>query len=372
MPDSTTSRPDEAAFWEDVAGCLPRLGRRVARYVRDVDGVDADDVVHDVVLRAFAHRHLIEPGKLLAWCSTTARTRIHEITHRGEGAHHVPVADMERTCDASGETSPDPADIVWTREVVTSVRAALQTLPAHYRTVMEAVVYRGLNQAAIADEFGMTVDQVNMIQFRARGKLRRALRPVHLSAFPAFIVGPGKALRRLFWPARIPAPAVAASTAMLVTISAVLQYAAPLGGSTPAEAATPPEVPRFAAAPAGDEIEARSGSGGKPTSSATAGPQDGPEASPTTTPPPQVPPAHHCTVMCLVPHVPTPPTDTENGDQITVIVPSPVDGYSGPVGVRQAYAPVCEHWVDNPATRCTRHGRPDWVVPPPSRSSHNF
>ena len=175
MPEATP-RCGDATFAELVLACLPALRARTARYLRGCDGVDVDDVVQDTVERAWRHRDGIEPDRLLAWCSVTAKHRALDIRRAADRRRQVPVADVTPASDGIGAASPDPADLYATAEAVVAVRRALRELPEHYRRLLEATTYRELDQRQLAAEMAMTVPQVNMILHRARGKLRRALR----------------------------------------------------------------------------------------------------------------------------------------------------------------------------------------------------
>jgi RNA polymerase sigma factor (sigma-70 family) len=185
-PTSThaPTRPDPEVLAEAWA-----IARRVAHAElgqRAHEGVDADDVAQEVLLR-FAAVDLSELGNWRAWVTTAARNRARdalraENRHRhqdlarfGEAAGPAPVAALPRQLRALGPSGSVLAAMAWDR--------ATQVLNPREREALGASLDGWSNQEIAERMRYASAASVAVILTRARVKLR--------AAFPA---GPARDL----------------------------------------------------------------------------------------------------------------------------------------------------------------------------------
>lgn len=152
---------------------------------------DAEDVVHDVLFRA-VERGLptTETEDTFRWLRHAGRNRGRDLLRgRARRAHPVPVERL--LDDASFADWADPAELLVRDERRRAVRAALLTLPEHYREVLVRRHVDGQPPRDIAADLGMPVTAVKSRLQRAAAELARACRRVGLGV----IVG-ARLLRR--------------------------------------------------------------------------------------------------------------------------------------------------------------------------------
>lgn len=144
--------------------------RRLLAIARGVVGNRAspEDVVQQAVLNLYTHRHRYdwhEPGGLLR------RSVVNEALRILRSPRMAPV---EEQLVPSTSGSPDAA--MEDRETVAHVRAAIQTLPDHFRSALVLCEYENLSYAEIAKALDATVPQVKTWIFRARRQLAEKLK----------------------------------------------------------------------------------------------------------------------------------------------------------------------------------------------------
>lgn len=147
------------------------FGELYLRYSRAVHGVlvarlsreDAEDLVHDVFLHAFAHlKDLREPSAFGGWICTIARRRAAD--------HHRRARVTESPADTlAGSDRPDvTAD-------AHRALAAIHALPEAYRETLVLRLVEGLNGPEIAALTGLTPDSVRVNLHRGFRLLRERL-----------------------------------------------------------------------------------------------------------------------------------------------------------------------------------------------------
>ena len=165
-----------AEVWPHAATVL-----RTAQYlVRD--GVEAEDLAQEVMLKAFRHLdQLAEGTDAKAWLMTILRhTRIDRI--RSAAAH---VRDISLEDLGAEPAAAAPADEVWNEpEAVLQefsdrqVIDALKKLPEEIRWTLLLVDVEGMEQAEAAAILEVPVGTVKSRAHRGRGMLRALLTPL--------------------------------------------------------------------------------------------------------------------------------------------------------------------------------------------------
>ena len=142
-----------------------------------VDRSTAEEVLLDVYTQVWrqASTYDIKRGAPLAWLMTIARTRSIDRLRSGKHEHQ-----NRESLDAIGEitssTASPEADSV-TAERRQLVRAALDTLSAEQREVIELAYYAGLSHSEIALKLGQPLGTVKTRTRLGMMKLRDILRP---------------------------------------------------------------------------------------------------------------------------------------------------------------------------------------------------
>ena len=142
-----------------------------------VDRSTAEEVLLDVYTQVWrqASTYDIKRGAPLAWLMTIARTRSIDRLRSGKHEHQ-----NRESLDAIGEitsSSASPEADSVTAERRQLVRAALDTLSAEQREVIELAYYAGLSHSEIALKLGQPLGTVKTRTRLGMMKLRDMLRP---------------------------------------------------------------------------------------------------------------------------------------------------------------------------------------------------
>ena len=146
-PPAQLAMPANAPrFTEIVARERSRLGKFIRGRVRDA--AEAEDILQDVLLEFYAATDALEQAG--AWLFRVAKNRIIDRARRKK-EEPLPSADDEDGGSWLEENLPDPAagpDAAYARSVlVSSIQAALETLPPEQRDVFVAHEIEGLSFA---------------------------------------------------------------------------------------------------------------------------------------------------------------------------------------------------------------------------------
>lgn len=159
-------------FRFDVVGQLPAL-RRYARALTRDDG-DAEDLVHDALVRAYERRGTFAPGRdLKRWLLSIVHNAFID---RGR----VRAAETRRLAELAApvEIAADPAQEHHLR--LAEVRRAFMELPEEQRAALHLVAVEGMSYAEAAAALDVPVGTVMSRISRAREALRAlddAVRP---------------------------------------------------------------------------------------------------------------------------------------------------------------------------------------------------
>jgi RNA polymerase sigma-70 factor (ECF subfamily) len=164
-------RGGEPALFELV---MRRYNQRLFRVLRALmrDDAEAEDVLQEAYVRAFAHLGQLErPERLASWLTHIA---VHEakarLRRRGRVVDLKGVAVRAMQSDAI-----DPEQEAVGKQLQSVLAAAIDALPVGYRTVFVLRDLEGLSTAEVAQSLRLSEQAVKMRLHRARGALRDVL-----------------------------------------------------------------------------------------------------------------------------------------------------------------------------------------------------
>lgn len=160
---SATAAASAPPAWESLRGELLRFVR-----ARVFDPAAADDIVHDVLLRALAELEGPEPPlHLRGWLYRVTRNAIVDHFRARRPTEELP-EEIGATPEPEVESSAE-------QELARCLKPLLATLPPDYREALALVEVDGLAQKEIARRTGLTISGVKSRVQRGRRKLREAV-----------------------------------------------------------------------------------------------------------------------------------------------------------------------------------------------------
>lgn len=139
--------------------CLRLMGERA----------EAEDAAQEAFIRAFGRLNTFQPERPFGpWMR---RVAANLCLNRLEARREAMPLDEER--DEAAEPTPEAARVQ--AEQTQAVRAALATLPPHYRAVVELRHFQELSYDEIAAELNLPLSDVKSHLFRARKLLAEKL-----------------------------------------------------------------------------------------------------------------------------------------------------------------------------------------------------
>lgn len=152
-----------------------RYGTRIYGLARHMCGMtgEAEEVTQEVCLRLWQRPDLWQPerGHFKAWLDrVTVNACLDHLRRRKWYGGEV----SEEWADAT----PDVVTKLAQQEEHQAVRDAILLLPPRQRAAVMLVEYRGLGQAAAAQDMGVSVDALESLLARARKKLKVLLEPI--------------------------------------------------------------------------------------------------------------------------------------------------------------------------------------------------
>lgn len=196
-PGSMALTPDQMELFEANLSVV----ERAATHLAGVYGVDQDEAISACLIRFIGVVKRYDPSrgsiKTLLWptlyrevlrCKQRDRT-IHIPSHFFQGRiseenarkarRALAVAhlqfDEEREIPLEDPASPDPMGAMITAEEVAELDRLLSLLPTRDRLILRARA-RKIGLPTLADFFGISKQQVNWIEWRAKSTLRRYVR----------------------------------------------------------------------------------------------------------------------------------------------------------------------------------------------------
>jgi RNA polymerase sigma factor (sigma-70 family) len=156
--------------WHSLVGRYVALLWSIA-FRHGLNESDAADVVQNTWLRLFEHIHEVrEPARVGSWLATTAQRESLRL-----------VAQHQRVVPSADETTFDGADLLQApvdeallaREQVAEARAALDTLPPTWRSLVEALTQEPpLTYEEIVTELGVPIGSIGPTRGRSVRRLR--------------------------------------------------------------------------------------------------------------------------------------------------------------------------------------------------------
>lgn len=162
---------DEAAFEE----LIRRFSRRLYAVAFGVvqNASEAEEIVQDVLLRAWRDRRKIRPPERLpGWLILSAKNRAVDALRRRrseplpDGSHFIP-----------DESIPAAGAAIDAAVRSAAVRRALSDLPDHYRVALSLRYLEGMDCRSIESSMGLSPGALRGILARALEALRRVLKP---------------------------------------------------------------------------------------------------------------------------------------------------------------------------------------------------
>ena len=180
--DDAGDASDAALVGRARAGDLVAYGALVERYQTAVFNVcyrllrerpAAEDLAQEAFLRAHARLELYDPARPFGpWIKRVAANLC--LNHL-EGRRPSLSLDEERDPPDPDPLGQDPAAMQEAAETAAAVRAAIASLPPHYRAVVELRHFQDLSYTEIAAALDKPVSDVKSHLFRARKLLADAL-----------------------------------------------------------------------------------------------------------------------------------------------------------------------------------------------------
>jgi len=157
-----TSVQSEEVLWRDYREQLVRfIGRRVE------DAATAEDIAHDVLVRAFQKRDTLRSGqKFEAW--------LYQITRNAVIDHYRARRPAEPLPDELAAPGGDGGRAA-VRELAGCMRPLVASLPEHYREAVRLSELDGLTQGETARRLGLSLSGAKSRVQRARRMLEEKL-----------------------------------------------------------------------------------------------------------------------------------------------------------------------------------------------------
>jgi RNA polymerase sigma-70 factor (ECF subfamily) len=153
--------------WEprfDVIGQLAALRRYAHSLARNE--ADAEDLVHDALVRAYERRQTFKPGRdLRAWLLSV----LHNVFVDSRRSHQAEIRRIERAADLA---EPHHAPVQGLHVRLAQIRRAFMDLPEDQRAALHLVAIEGLAFAEAAKALGIPLGTLMSRLARARAALR--------------------------------------------------------------------------------------------------------------------------------------------------------------------------------------------------------
>ena len=167
---------DQAA-WEQLVERYSRLVWSVTRSFRFTDS-DAADVTQTTWMRLLEHIDRIDPDRVAAWLSVTARRECLRVIALRK---RVVLAYDDATFDEVPAVQADPDERLLSGERAGEVRRAMETLPERWQQMLDMLMADPpRSYAEIAEALGMPIGSIGPIRGRCLDKLRAQLGPLSM------------------------------------------------------------------------------------------------------------------------------------------------------------------------------------------------
>ena len=165
----TTKPPDPLASFEDLYRAFAGQVFAWARRYAGGRTCWAEDVTHDVFVRAWLHRDELRAGDVKGWLFRVTQNRAFTLLRR-EGT----IAGRLRQAIHlawHGDAPATPEDALDRQREAAAATAALQALPGQERVVLALKILDGLSQREIAALLSLSEGYVSKLVARATARL---------------------------------------------------------------------------------------------------------------------------------------------------------------------------------------------------------
>ena len=166
----------QAYFMAHILPLRDALYRLALRIV--MDDSEAEDVVQETLLKAWAHRQeWPQIQSIEAWCTTVARRLALDRSEQQKvrrGHLEAGQATIGAQASPTSEPGDSPQGLLERRESLSLIGRLMRTLPERQRQVMHLRDVEGRSYREIADTLGMSEDQVKVNLHRARQRVKQA------------------------------------------------------------------------------------------------------------------------------------------------------------------------------------------------------
>lgn len=170
------------------SGDAEAFGELVRRYQTSVYNVcfrlmrerrDAEDLAQEAFIRAYERLDTFEAGRPFGpWIRRVAANLcLNRLASAAGGLGHVSLDDERDEAAEPGGLAGEPQAAREQAEEAEALRAALLSLPAHYRAVIELRHFQEMSYAEIASALDLPLSDVKSHLFRARRLLSQKLNP---------------------------------------------------------------------------------------------------------------------------------------------------------------------------------------------------
>ncbi|HUT32531.1 MAG TPA: sigma-70 family RNA polymerase sigma factor [Planctomycetota bacterium] len=168
---------DERAFARIVEH-YQRLVFAIA-YRMTCDAAAAEDMAQEVFLRVWRKLHTFRPGEpLRPWLLRLATNACINALKKRRPVSVPMLGDDEGDAREPVAATPDAGEVASQREMAEHLERAIAQLPDDYRLIVTLRHVEELSYEEIAAALGRPLGTVKVQLFRARERLRRALRPI--------------------------------------------------------------------------------------------------------------------------------------------------------------------------------------------------
>jgi RNA polymerase sigma-70 factor (ECF subfamily) len=183
--------PDEQIVERVMAGDTPlfevlmrRYNQRLFRAARAIlkDDADAEDVVQEAYVRAFAHLRDFE--RRASFATWLTKITIYEALARARKRGRFETMDTDDETEVAATSTADPERAASQRQLAAVVEEAIDRLPVAFRAVLLLRTVEGLSVAETAASLGIAEETVRTRLHRARAALRDCLQERTAEALP--------------------------------------------------------------------------------------------------------------------------------------------------------------------------------------------
>lgn len=176
VPAKPSAVSEEAQLDAEIIDGIRRrdsaaLGKAYDRYARPLYSVaykmlrnerECEEVVQDVLVALWKKVELVDlsKGKLFSWLAAVLRNRCIDRVRAAGRRIPGPPAEAEDRPQREATTSETAVDLVYSKERVERIRAAMEKLPTEQQEAIELAFFGGLSHSDVAEKLGESLGTV--------------------------------------------------------------------------------------------------------------------------------------------------------------------------------------------------------------------